>query len=75
MTAEIGSVLTLLGIDANLTAATEFEDANGQPVTLAAFLAAVNPAPSPGGTLVKVQGTFAAGAPDTIVVEEAEIEN
>ncbi len=74
VTNKVGNVLTFsIGITANLTGATQFSDANEQPVAnLAAFLALVTPAPDPGGTLVKVKGTFSAG---TIAVEEAELEN
>jgi len=77
VTAKAGNVLTLLvgttTINADLTNATQFSDTNEQPIpTLTAFLAAVTPAPAPGGTLVKVKGTFSAG---TIAVEEAELEN
>ncbi len=74
VTNKVGNVLTFsIGIDANLTGATQFRDANEQPIAnLATFLAAVIPAPAPGGTLVKVKGTFNAG---TIAVEEAELEN
>jgi hypothetical protein len=74
VTAKNGNVLTLLGINANLTAATQFSDTNELPITRAAFLAAVTPAPAPGGTLVKVKGTFSSGT-NTIAVEEAELEN
>jgi len=70
VTAENGNVLTLLGIDATLSAGTTFE---GAP-DLATFLAAVTPAAS-GGTLVKVKGTFSPGAPGTIAAEEAELED
>jgi hypothetical protein len=75
VTAEVGNVLTMLNISANLTGATQFQDANDQPLSgrLAAFLAAVTPASgSSPGTLVKVKGTFNSG---TIAVEEAELEN
>jgi hypothetical protein len=76
VTAKVGNVLTLLvgasTINADLTNATQFSDTNEQPITLGAFLAAVTPAPAPGGTLVKVKGTFSAG---TIAVGEAELEN
>jgi hypothetical protein len=75
VTAEVGNVLTMLGINADLTGATQFQDVDDQPLAggLAAFLAAVTPASidSP-GTLVKVKGDYAAG---TIAVEEAELEN
>ncbi|MGC2517560.1 MAG: DUF5666 domain-containing protein [Burkholderiales bacterium] len=76
VTTEAGSVLTLLGIDANLTGATQLLDTNELPISLSAFLAAVTPASgnSP-GTLVKVKGTFTAGTPGTIAVDEAELEN
>jgi len=47
---------------------------NELPITHDAFLAAVIPAPAPGGTLVKVKGTFNSGT-NTIAVEEAELEN
>lgn len=74
VTNKVGNVLTFsLGINADLSGATQLLDANDQPIaTLAAFLGAVTPAPAPGGTLVKVRGTFSAG---TIVAEEAELEN
>jgi hypothetical protein len=72
VTAKNGNVLTLLGINADLNGATQFSDTNELPITRDAFLAAVTPAPAPGGTLVKVKGVFNAG---TIVVEEAELEN
>jgi len=75
VTDEVANVLTVLGIDADLTSATQFEDANDQPLSggLSAFLAAVTPASSGApGTLVKVKGTFNLG---TIAVEEAELEN
>jgi hypothetical protein len=74
VTAKNGNVLTLLGINADLTGATQFSDTNELPITRAAFLAAVTPAPAPGGTLVKVKGTFNSGT-NTIAVEEAELEN
>jgi outer membrane translocation and assembly module TamA len=77
VTVKVGNVLTLLvgttTIDADLTNATQFSDTNEQPIpTLTAFLAAVTAAPAPGGTLVKVKGTFSTG---TIAVDEAELEN
>jgi len=71
VTAENGNVLTLLGINATLSAGTTF---SGAP-DLATFLAAVTPAAAPGGTLVKVTGTFTPGAPGTIAAEEAELED
>ncbi len=76
VTAESGNVLTLLvGINADLTGATQFSDTNELPITLTAFLTAVTPAAAPaGGTLVKVKGTFNSGN-NTIAVEEAELEN
>ena len=75
VTAEAGNILTILGINADLTGATQFQDVNDQPLAggLAAFLAAVTPAAGDNpGTLVKVKGDYAAG---TITVEEAELEN
>lgn len=74
VTAKNGNVLTLLGINTDLTGATQFSDANELPITRDVFLAAVMPAPAPGGTLVKVKGTFNSGT-NTIAVEEAELEN
>jgi hypothetical protein len=74
VTARNGNVLTLLGINADLIGATQFSDANELPITRDAFLAAVIPAPAPGGTLVKVKGTFNS-VTNTIAVEEAELEN
>ena len=74
VTAKNGNVLTLLGINADLTGATQFSDTNKLPITQAAFLAAVTPAPAPGGTLVKVKGIFSSGT-NTIAVDEAELEN
>lgn len=71
VTAKNGNVLTLLGINATLSGATTF---SGAP-DLATFLAAVTPAAAPGGTLVKVKGTFTPGAPGNIAVDEAELEN
>jgi hypothetical protein len=74
VTAENGNILTLLAINADLSVANQFFDANELPITRDAFLAAVTPAPAPGGTLVKVKGTFNSGT-NTIAVEEAELEN
>ncbi len=74
VTDEVGNVLTLLAISADLTGAIQFEDANKQPITRDMFLAAVTPASAPGGTLVKVKGTFNSGS-NTIAVDEAELEN
>ena len=74
VTAENGNVLTLLGINADLTGATQFSDTNELPITRAAFLAAVTPAPAPGGTLVKVKGSFNSST-NTIAADEAELEN
>jgi hypothetical protein len=73
VTAKTGNILTFsIGINADLTGATQFFDANEQPIAdLTTFLAAVTPVPT-GGTLVKVRGTFNAG---TIAAEEAELEN
>jgi hypothetical protein len=74
VTNEVGTTLTLLTINADLSTANQFSDTNELPITRAAFLAAVTPAPAPGGTLIKVKGTFSSGT-NTIVVEEAELEN
>src|SRR6266852_1201703 len=68
VTAKNGNVLTLLGINADLTGAMQFSDTNELPISRDAFLAAVIPAPAPGGTLVKVKGTFNSGT-NTIAVE------
>ena len=73
VTDEVGTTLTLLTINADLSTANQFSDTNELPITRAAFLAAVTPA-APGGTLVKVKGTFNSGT-NTIAVEEAELEN
>ncbi len=74
VTAKNGNLLTLLGISADLTGATRFEDANDQLITRAAFLAAVTPRTetSP-GTLVKVKGTFS--PPAAFSATEAELGN
>jgi hypothetical protein len=74
VTDEVVTTLTLLTINADLSTANQFSDTNELPITRAAFLAAVTPAPAPGGTLVKVKGTFNSGT-NTIAVEEAELEN
>lgn len=71
VTAEVGNVLTILGISVDLSTAAQFS-IEGSAVSLAAFLAAVTPASSSApGTLVKAQGTFTGG---TLTAEEAEIE-
>jgi len=74
VTDEVGTNLTLLTISADLSTANQFSDTNELPITRTAFLAAVTPAPAPGGTLVKVKGTFNSST-NTIAVEEAELEN
>lgn len=79
--AEASTTLTLLGFGINVGNPTEtppnqWEDTNGQPMTLNAFLNAVTPATtnaagSVPGTLVKV--TFEPGASGT--VRQAELED
>jgi hypothetical protein len=72
VSAEVGNVLTILGISVDLSAATQFS-IEGSAVNLSQFLAAVTPASSSTpGTLVKAQGTFSGG---TLTAEEAEIED
>jgi ABC-type cobalamin transport system ATPase subunit len=68
VTAVNGNVLTVLGINGDVTLAT-FEGAG--PSTLTAFLAAI----TPGSTLVKLSGAFTAGSPSTMAVDEAELED
>jgi hypothetical protein len=71
VTAEVGNLLTILGVTVAVSPATQFS-IEGNAVSLAEFLAAVTPAASStSGTLVKAQGTFASG---TLTAEEAEIE-
>ena len=71
VTGENLNILTLLGINADVTGAT-FLNASEQTITRDVFLSAVTPAPAPGGTLVKVQGTLSGS---TIAVLDAELEN
>jgi hypothetical protein len=71
VTAEVGNLLTILGVTVAVSPATQFS-IEGNAVSLAEFLAAATPAASStSGTLVKAQGTFASG---TLTAEEAEIE-
>jgi cytochrome c-type biogenesis protein CcmE len=75
VTAKNGSILTLLGINADLNGATQLFDTSGMLIDLPTFLSMINAVPS-GGTLVKVTGAFNAGSPSTITsVEEGELEN
>jgi len=68
VTAVNGNVLTVLGIKADVTQAAF---GGSGPNNLTAFLAAI----TPGSTLVKLSGVFAAGSPSTMAVDEAELEN
>jgi len=74
--AKAGNVLTILGIGADLTSATQFRGVDDQPLGgLTEFLAAVTPASSGSpGTLVKVKGIYDAIS-NTIAVDEAELED
>lgn len=67
VTAVNGNVLTVLGINADVTHAA-FEGVGTN--TLTAFLAAI----TPGSTLVKLSGAFTA-SPNTMAVDEAELED
>lgn len=65
---EAGRTLTLLGINANLAGAVQFQNAQDAVISAAQFFGLV----TPNQTVVKVKGTFAAG---TINGTEAEVEN
>jgi len=65
--------ITLFGITANLNGASQYQDAAGNAVSQAAFLAAIT-AQSAGGTLVKVKGAMPPGT-SAMSVEEAQIED
>jgi hypothetical protein len=71
-----GNVLTLLvgntSLTADLTGVTQLSNEN-VAVNLAQFLAAVTPAPAPGGTIVKVKGTVSGST--ITAIDEAEIED
>jgi hypothetical protein len=74
--AESGTTLTLLGFSVDVGTANDFENIDGSPMTLSAFLNAVTPATtnaagvSAPGTLVKV--VFDSG---TNAVRQAELED
>ncbi len=72
VTALNGDSLTMLGIRVDTTSALQISDVNDFPISLASFLAAISPAPAPGGTLVKAKGNFNAGI---LTAEEVELED
>jgi hypothetical protein len=72
VTAEVGTTLTIAGISVSVATATQFEDAQDQPIlgpnARDIFLDLV----TPGTTAVKAEGSFAGG---TLTAKKAEIED